>query len=196
MYLFFESIKCINGKLDNIDYHNSRVRKTLAAFYNGSSFDLSEIIVPDRYKVGLYKLRVIYSDKIEKFELLPYQKREIKSLKIIETNDINYNYKYFDRTQLNNFFSMRGKCDDIIILKNGLATDSSYSNLVFDDGINLFTPKTYLLKGTKISKLIDDSIVSLKEIKISEFYNFKQVHLINAMLDIGDTVIQIENIIQ
>ena len=194
MCLFIESIKCKDGKLFNLEYHQVRVNRTLAEFYPNKSIDLSSINIPQYFGEGIYKLRIIYSDSIEKYEFLPYKIKQINSLKIVQSDDLIYDYKYFDRTALSLLQTKRNKCDEIIICKNGLVTDSSYSNLVFEQDGKFYTPQSPLLKGTKREKLINDGKLIPKDIEISSISKYQKIHLINSMIDLNECCVDVENV--
>lgn len=194
MCLFIESIKCKDGKLFNLEYHQVRVNRTIAEFYPNKSIDLSSINIPQYFGEGIYKLRIIYSDSIEKYEFLPYKIKQINSLKIVQSDDLVYDYKYFDRTALSLLLTKRKKCDEIIICQKGLVTDSSYSNLVFEQDGKLYTPQSPLLKGTKREKLINDGILIPKDIEISSISKYQKIHLINSMIDLDECCVNIENV--
>lgn len=185
----FEVIKVKGRKLQNIDYHNSRMNLALTKVF-GIKEPISlekEIRIPENLNNQVYKCRIIYSSKIEKIEFEPYQPRTINSLKIITHNTIDYSVKFFDRTIINDLFEQRGNCDDILIVKNGFITDTSYANIVFWDGSLWITPSTPLLPGTKRQKLIDEKKIFEKEIKIKDLKSFEKARIINAMIDLEDT---------
>ena len=54
-----------------------------------------------------------------------YCMRAISSLRLVTCDDIDYAYKSADRSRL----GLRGNADEIIIVRNGLLTDTSYSNI-------------------------------------------------------------------
>lgn len=194
MYQFIESIKCLDGKLLNTDYHIRRMNNTIKHFYEFEGINLDNIKICDEFSSGLYKLRVIYSSKIENYEFIPYYFNLIKSLKVIISNSVDYSFKYLNRSNLDNLFNQRAGCDDILIVKNGFFTDSYYCNLVFDDGVNLISPKSPLLLGTKRQFLLDNQIISTDNIHVDKIGKFKKVHLINSMIDIGDCAVDVDNI--
>ena len=134
----------------------------------------------------MVKCRVTYQDTIELVEFAPYQKRKIHSLKLVWDNFIDYRFKYKDRTPLNALLQQRGTCDDIIIVKNGWITDSTYANLVFDTGSELITPNTNLLDGVQRAYLLKLGTIQEAAVHVDDFTAFKQVHLINAMLGLGE----------
>ncbi len=185
MSLFIESIKYLQGKLYNLGQHQIRVdkaRKNLLNLTDQLSLE-NEIKIPPYLTNDLYKCRIVYSDRIHKVEFTPYLRKSIGSLKMVEDNQIEYSYKFEDRTR---FASLLSNCnaEEIIIIKNGRVTDSSYSNLVFFDGTKYFTPSTPLLEGTKRGLLLNSGEVVETEIKIEEVKKFKLIYLINAMMDI------------
>jgi 4-amino-4-deoxychorismate lyase len=107
------------------------------------------------------------------------QKRKFKKFKLIES-DIEYSYKYADRTKLNALKDER--FDEIIIVKNGLITDTTISNLAFFDGEKWLTPKTPLLKGTKREELLKKGSLIIKDITPQDIKIFSKIAMINAVL--------------
>ena len=60
--------------------------------------------------------------------------------RLIEDNKISYSYKYTTRGSLNELLTKRERYDEILIVKKGFITDTSYSNIIFFDGIKWLTP--------------------------------------------------------
>jgi 4-amino-4-deoxychorismate lyase len=146
----------------------------------------SAISVPADCASGVYKVRVLYRETIEKIEITPYLFRSVKSLKIVHHETIDYHLKYTDRQILQELYARRGICDDIIIVKNGLVTDSFAANLLFFDGKKWITPTTPLLKGTQRQFLLDRGIISEQEIREEEVKTYQKVGLINAMINFDE----------
>lgn len=143
----------------------------------------------------LFKCRIVYSENIESVEILPYKVKKINSLKTVICNDIDYSVKSADRDKINYLFSMKGECDDILIIRKGLVTDTSFANVLFSDSDKLYTPAAPLLKGIMREKLIDENKVSVINIKIDDIKSFQYVTLINAMMDPGQIKIPVDNIV-
>lgn len=150
--------------------------------------------LPQKFGNDLLKCRVLYAEEIESVVFQPYQIRPIRSLKVVQNNSINYTYKTEDRSALTQLFQQRGTCEDIIIVKNDLVTDSYYANLVFDDGKRLLTPRRPLLKGVKRAKLLEAQVIQEADLRVEDFTQFERVHLVNAMMDLGECVVEMENI--
>jgi 4-amino-4-deoxychorismate lyase len=187
MSQLFETIKLQNKKLFNIEYHNERMNNSRRnLFGTEDKINLEEVIkIPDGISNNAFKCRVVYSEKITDIEFQPYYEKKVNSLQAINVDWIDYSYKYLDRSNLQKLLC---KCiaDDVLIIKNGFVADTTYSNVVFYDGKNYFTPNTPLLKGTKREKLLREGIIKETEIKISDINNYKSLFLINAMLDIDE----------
>lgn len=193
-----ETIKCKDGKLENLRFHQARfdlARKQL--FGNDQRIPLREIIeIPAKFRKGLFRCRVVYSSEIEKIEFHSHEFRKIESLKLVEDNSIDYRLKFTDRKRLNELFEKRGDCDDIIIVKKDCITDSFVANVVFFDGKTWWTPDTPLLHGTRRARLIDEGKIKICRITTKDLPRFEKAGLINAMQDLSEMpVIKIESIV-
>ena len=152
-----ESLKLKDGIIQNLNYHQDRLNRSMEELFpTARKIDLAkEISIPENCKSGIFKIRVLYGQTIEKIEIEPYVFRSIESFKVVHHESIDYHLKYTDRQILQELFAKHGDCDDIIIVRNGLVTDSFAANLLFSDGEKWFTPESPLLKGTKRQLLID-----------------------------------------
>lgn len=65
--------------------------------------------------------------------------REIRSLRLVAADDeLDYHLKYADRSALARLLQRRDDCDEILIVRDGAITDTSYSNVAFStDGNTL-----------------------------------------------------------
>lgn len=185
MYQLLETIKCADGRLENLEFHQARFSHARKLKFDAEE-EISleqQIHVPDFAKTGLFRCRVIYGQQIEKIEFIPHVYRVINSLQLVVDNNIDYKFKYADRKNLEQLFEKRDECDDIIIVKNGLITDSFSANLVFFDGKKWWTPNTPLLRGTQREKLLAEGRINETRITLASLSDFTKVGLINAMSD-------------
>ena len=175
---YIESIRVEDGVVYNLDLHQLRVCR-------GSNIILEDIISSIKLpKNGIFKLRVVYNgDSVIDCSLSEYSPKVINTLQIICDNDIDYSYKYEDRSNLNSLFVKKRDADDILILKNGLFTDSSFCNILFSNGEGWFTPSTPLLNGVCRQSLLLKGVVKECDISIMDLNNYRYFMLINAMLD-------------
>jgi 4-amino-4-deoxychorismate lyase len=193
MLRLVESIKVQDGVIYNLEHHQERMDRSLFTHTGEKNRNnhSDELTVPVEYFTGLYKCRVVYRESIELVEFLPYFRREIRSLRIVHA-DIDYSCKYENRSELNMLFAQRGECDDILIIKNGLVTDTSSANIAFTDGKAWFTPAEPLLYGTKRSRLIAEKKLIERDITAAKIKNFSHASIINAMIDPGEILISTE----
>jgi 4-amino-4-deoxychorismate lyase len=91
-------------------------------------------------------------------------------------------------------FTQRQNHDDILIVKNGLITDTSYSNVAFFDGQLWFTPHQPLLPGTARARLLHEGCLQEAKITLTDLHRFEKCSLINAMLPLGECRVAVDNI--
>ena len=82
----------------------------------------------------------------------------------------------------------KGECDDILIIKNGLITDTSFTNIVLENEDGLFTPTSYLLEGTKRRALLETGRIKETIVKPEDLGNYSKLYLINAMITLEDNI--------
>jgi len=181
---FIESIKYENGIYENLDLHQERIDRTFKFHFPKFSSHNLQIQLPKLAIEGTYKVRVIYDNEKVNVEYAKYIPRKIESLEVIH-GSLTYPFKYEKRDQ---FEQLRKEsfADDVIICVEDNVTDSSYANLVFWDGIEWFTPETFLLNGVKRQQLLLEAKIKEAPIQKNDIGAFKKVSLINAMLDLGD----------
>lgn len=184
--LFFETIKVRNGVPCNLALHHARMARTLRVFYPGADRpELSRLQVPSEYAQGLFRCRMTYSSRIISVDYERYEKKIIRTLGLVEDPDACYPWKSCDRTDLSRLLSSSG-LDEIIITRHGFVTDTSFSNLVFENSAGLFTPATFLLNGTKRQELLAKRLIRERKIRIEDLDQYDRLYLINAMLDLGE----------
>jgi 4-amino-4-deoxychorismate lyase len=196
MSRLLESIRCEKGELQNLRFHQTRMNDAVQALFStNNNISLEKISVPEHCKRGLFKCRIIYREKIENIEFIPYQFPKIQALKLILDNEIDYALKFANRSNINLLFDKKGECDDILIVKNGLITDTSYANILFFNGKNWLTPALPLLKGTQRARLLSEEKIITADIRSGDLPQFQKVRLINAMMRFEDEVdVKLENI--
>jgi len=180
-----ESLRIENYCMYHIGLHNKRFNQARKALFGKTDYIHLEdqITIPDQINNQRYKCRVVTNGEEITTEIAPYIQRNITTLKVVHMNDIDYSYKLLNRNLLDKAFEVRGKCDDIIIIKNNMVTDAWAANLIFFDGEKWITPSTPLLKGIQREYLLSTGKITEQPILVSEIMNFKKIKLINAMID-------------
>ena len=189
MFQFIESICCVNKELRNLDYHQARFDRTRSDNFNDiQPILLKEIIqFPTELSDEKYKVRIVYDREIQRIEFQSYQIKPINSIKLFEIDPkINYTYKYADRWFFDEYIK-EAQTDDLVLVKSNYITDCTYSNIVFFDGENWFTPRAVLLKGTMRESLLNEEKIKEKNIKISDLANFQSFKRINAMMNLEES---------
>jgi 4-amino-4-deoxychorismate lyase len=188
MFPLLETIKVIEGIPQNLDYHQMRFENSYEKFYGfRTKLKLTEIIfVPPEYSKGKIKARFLYNNDLYECNFSKYIPIKIKSIRLIVNNNIEYSLKYSDRRAINILYEMRGICDDILIIKNGVITDSSFANIVLYDGRTWYTPMRPLLKGSCRERLISEGKITPAEIKAEDLKSFSEFKLINALRDFDE----------
>ncbi len=180
MSLLFETIKVFDKKAYNLKYHQIRMQKSIKRIFNKKrSFNLQKLITPPSR--DFYRCKIIYSDKIEDISFYEYYPRKIESFKLIKS-DIEYNYKFLNREEIDELFLQRGSCDEIIIVRNGKITDTSIANIAFFDSRRWITPKSPLLKGTTRARLLEKKKILARDIYIEEIKFMEKIAVMNALI--------------
>lgn len=174
----------------HLSYHNDRVNNSRKALFNADDFwDLSRIItLPELDPNVIYSCRIKYSSDIDKIEFNPYQPRKIQKLNLVCSDQLDYSFKYADRSSLEKLKQEYSKTpdSDILIIRKGLITDTSFSNIVFYDGCKWVTPASPLLQGTKRAYYLDNKMIETCSIAVNDLHKYQYARLINAMLDLED----------
>jgi len=179
----FETIKSQNGLIFNLEYHQKRLNRTFQELFNKKSdINLSKILKPT---INLHKIKVIYSSSgIEDISYYIYKAKSIKSIKLVEIGDFEYNFKFTNRELFNKLSQVYPNIDEFILLKNGFLTDTTIANIALkskEDNI-WYTPTKPLLNGTYREKLLDLSKIKQKRIHYKDLINYSNLATLNAMV--------------
>jgi 4-amino-4-deoxychorismate lyase len=188
MFPLFESIKIKDGEIFHLDLHQKRMDESYYQFYEKANIHhLQEILTSHKiFNKGLFKCRVSYGRDKTKIEIDAYQRKEIKSLRIVKCDELNYELKFTDRKIFNRLKDQNSDVDEIIILKNGFISDTSFSNLIFWNGKEWHTPSRPLLKGVQRKFFLTRNMINEVEIGVSDLGKYEKIGLINAMMDFDD----------
>ncbi|HEY5826601.1 MAG TPA: aminotransferase class IV [Cyclobacteriaceae bacterium] len=197
MSRLIETIRLENGKFDRLEYHQQRVDHSLKSIFPASGIlNLEKILNNVAFpKEGLFKCRIVYDNQNHTIEFTPYIIRSVSSLRMAERNSISYPFKFENRAELVEAFTCRQNSDDVLIIKNGKVTDTSYSNIVFKKGSKWTTPTSCLLKGTMRQFLLDKGAIQEEEITVTDIDQFEKFKLINSMIGWDGEEINVSNIV-
>lgn len=185
---FLETICIQNGAAQNRESHIGRMRRTAQNFgFPPPDFPDIERLLPRELRRAKTKCRVVYREKIEEISFEEYTPKAVRSLKLVHAAP-DYGFKFADRNALSTLLAQKGACDEILIVRRGRITDTSYSNVVFSKNSTLFTPDAYLLNGTKRQQLLRQGIIRQARITPENLREYDNVYLINALLDVEDGI--------
>jgi 4-amino-4-deoxychorismate lyase len=174
---FFETIKCDDYEIFNLSYHKKRISNTI-----GMNLNLEEYLYPPSNK--LFKCKLVYSkDEIISIDYTPYTPKTIKNFKLIFDDEIEYKYKSTNRSKIDQLYGLRDNCDEIIIVKNGLITDTSIANIAIYLSGQWYTPKLPLLYGTTRNRYLENGILKEKDINVKILKKATKIAILNAMVD-------------
>lgn len=179
----FETLRVEHGKIAHVMYHDMRMNQTYKMLWEKENpISISDLSLGN-LPWGRHKLRVVYDRQgIVQTSLTPYIPRNIKTLKVVDGSAIAYPYKAEDRTVLERMYALRSGCDEVLIVKNGVFTDTSFSNVAFFDGTHWLTPRLPLLYGTARARLLVSGVLEEADITLDMLSRFSKVCLINALL--------------
>lgn len=197
MCRFVESICLREGKFERLEYHQIRMNHAFLKFFPGSEVPrLFEILHEQNFPVqGIYKCRVEYDSVVKLVEFQLYKIREVTSLRLVSVSIPSADYKSLNREAINQAFNKRNGCDDILMVRDGLITDASYSNVAFYDGKRWLTPRLPLIYGTRRASLIDLKMIEEADISVHDITKFLKIRLFNAMIDFGQIELPLSTIL-
>ena len=180
----FETIKIENGKIYNLQYHQARVDYAYKElFQTESKLNLKETLM-GYPKDNLYRAKIIYDiNGLVSKDYYIYKQKKISTLLLVEMPNINYKFKYFNRDFLSPL--QKYQADEFIITQNGYLTDTTIANiaLLHTQSQKWHTPKAPLLKGTTLSRYLDNKELIETDIHYKDLKNYSKIALLNAMVD-------------
>ena len=184
MHQFVETIRIEGGKAMNLPLHEARMNATRVYFApHAAPISLQKWLDDAPISEERIKARVVYdADGVCETTFQTYKRREIQWLRMVEDNNISYTFKSADRRELDHLLALRDGCDEVLIVKNGLVTDTSFTNVAFFDGHKWFTPAQPLLNGTMRQWLLLHGKLTETQITPASLASFQRIMLFNAMI--------------
>lgn len=189
MLQLIETICYENGIFHRIPLHDDRMNRARRHFLGVCApiYLTQSLEVPENLKNEKVRCRVTYSDAIENIEYESYIFKKIENLKLVEEDAIDYSFKYKNRDSLNRLLEDCGSKDEILIVRNGLITDTSFTNIIFLQNGYWYTPALPLLHGTRRTEYLFNRKIFPRNIRPEELKYYEEARLINAMLSQYDS---------
>lgn len=196
MCQFIESIRVEGGLPRLLFYHEERMNRTRSLFFLGApALRLADYLPEDIDGPGVMKWRLVYGrDGVTECTCTPYRLRPVCSLRLVEADKVDYAYKFLDRSALERCFARRGDADDVLLVRDGLLTDTSIANIALYDGRQWCTPAHPLLCGVKRRSLLESRIITERDIRAEELGRYSLVRVFNALIDWGEVELPVSAI--
>lgn len=187
MCRFIETVRVENGFPCLLPYHEERMNRTRARFFPGAAWlHLSDYWTKEPGS-GVMKWRLVYGrDGVDECSCMSYRMRPVFSLQLVEAEDVDYAYKYHDRTPLERCFACRDGADDVLMVREGRLTDTSIANVALFDGRQWHTPVRPLLGGVKRRFLLESGTIVERDIRVEDLRRYSRIRLFNALIDWGE----------
>lgn len=190
MFPVFESIAVMNGRYLHLPMHTQRVQRTAKALWQ-LEFSHNYLLerLPAFSKLGLYKCRFLYSEHHFKVEFIQYKERIIHALNLVEVPQLVYDYKWYNRTDIDVHTNALPEGVDVLFTRQGYLTDSSYSNVALLRNKQWYTPETPLLQGTQRTWALENGLLKTAQIHCTDIHHYEQIALINALNPLGKIIL-------
>ena len=184
MFPLFEAIRIEEGMPQHLEWHQARMDDSFLRFFGRTGAPLLKTVlqVPEEFRSGVVKCRFLYGRTSWTTEFSVYTPRKIETLRLVSGDHLEYSMKYTDRFALEELMKQRGDCDDILIVRNGRISDTSYTNIALFNGERWVTPLYPLLAGAHRGRLIHERVLTEADIKADDLRYYRSFKLINAML--------------
>lgn len=191
MFHFYENIAFINGNCPLLDFHEQRFMATQLIYFGDviapSLRVLLEMNMPNNLQRNqVYNFHISYGNDEILTSFFIYKYKKIRSLQLLIANNLSYGFKNEDRSDLDNLRNTHLtnlENQDILIVKNGLITDTAYCNVAFEKMGKWFTPKLPLLSGIRRMELLQNGIIHEADITLKNINNFSKIKIFNSLVN-------------
>lgn len=189
-YPYLETIRFENGAARLMEYHLERMARTCREAYGVEAPRLPELTLPDNLSEGAVKCRIQYGREIGSVGFERYAVRDVRSLRLVAADALDYHLKYADRSRLTSLHALREGADEVLIVREGFVTDTTYSNIVCMAGKRMLTPRRPLLRGVMREWLLatgqaEEAEITPSMLREGNTEGITAVCMINAMMPLG-----------
>lgn len=176
---FLETLLAEAGLFPYLPWHQRRLERTLRRHEINRSYDLAASLRAPTS--GRWRCRVVYDADKMQAECLPYIPRRIRTLTAVEDESIRYGDKTTDRAAIDALFALRGGADDVLIVQQGLITDTSIANVACLIDGRWLTPRVPLLQGTARARLLSEGKLAEADITLEAARLAERIAVMNAL---------------
>lgn len=201
-----ETICVVNGIALRLPFHIARVRASCQTLgWKDVSKELLQTWLtslqnlPREYKTGRVMMRTVYdATGVSSVTFQQYQLRPVRSLRCVEADHLRYSLKSTHRNGITHCVEQRENCDDVLILRHNLLTDTSIANIALwhEEQQRWMTPTRPLLRGTHRAALLrSGTIIEDAALTLDRLEEFSRIRLFNAMIKWGEIELPISAIV-
>lgn len=192
-----ETMCLTDGVVVRLPFHLARMQAACQVLgWRDISEDLPELWaatsaqMSEDCRQGRTMARIVYgAEGIRSITFQSYAPRLVRSLRLVVADHVDYALKSTNRKVITECFNQRNGCDDVLIVRDHLLTDTSIANIALwhEQHNRWYTPARPLLRGThrafllRTGTIFEDSALTLD--RLSEF---SRIRLFNAMLAWGE----------
>jgi hypothetical protein len=192
-----ETICVSNGTALRLPFHVARVRASCQTLgWKDVSKELLQTWLtslqnmPYEYQKGRVMMRTVYdATGVSSVTFQQYQLRPVRSLRCVEADHLHYSLKSTHREGITHCVEQRENCDDVLILRDNLFTDTSIANIALwhEEQQRWMTPTRPLLRGTHRAALLrSGTIIEDAALTLDRLEEFSRIRLFNAMINWGE----------
>lgn len=175
----FETIRVQNGRAILLGWHRRRLQA--AAARRGFRLPRELLGTLRLPRSGRFRLKLTIGPKTPaQYTLHDAAIRRAKRLRLVRCA-IRYPLKCADRHALQALYKSRQNADDVVIVRNGLISDTTVANVAIFDGDRWLTPAAPLLKGTVRARLLAGGFLTVASLRPETLEPQWLVGLMNAM---------------
>ena len=188
--MFLETIRIQDGHAHHVADHIDRMHRTALHFgFTAPALPADlDALVPHTLRTGTVRCRIVYDHTLRELTFTPYRRRCLERLIAVDAGAMDYAYKYADRSPLERPNIPLSEADELLFVRGGYVTDTSYTNLILRRGDELLTPDTFLLDGTCRRRLLRTAQVRTAQVRLSDLLAYDELLLVNAMMPLGEAL--------
>lgn len=188
--MFLETIRIQDGHAHHVADHIDRMRRTALHFgFTAPALPADlDALVPHTLRTGTVRCRIVYGHTLRELTFTPYRRRRLERLIAVDAGAMDYAFKYADRSPLTRPQIPLTETDELLFVRDGYVTDTSYTNLILRRGDELVTPDTFLLDGTCRRRLLRTAQVRTAQVRLSDLSAYDELLLVNAMMPLDEAL--------
>ena len=188
--MFLDTIRIQDGHARHVADHINRMRRTAQHFgFTAPALPADlDALVPHDLRTGIVRCRIVYGHTLREITFTPYRRRRLERLIAVDAGTMDYAFKYADRSPLERPNLQLSEADELLFVRDGCVTDTSYTNLILRRGDELVTPDTFLLDGTCRRRLLRSAQVRTAQVRLSDLSAYDELLLVNAMMPLGEAL--------